>query len=545
MNFSLSLQQTTTSLKLLPHFIPAMAKKVTKKDFTPVSSPLPSKDESIKLSQQSPHSSLQQGTNKPFQNYFDVMFIGKTGAGKSTTADKVLIANPLGLPYEGTPHMEPERDEENGHIKHSDMCMWHLSAKPNEIECVTQRLKNLVFCRSLAEPHEEVNSFHTEHNDNSSTQHCELLSNDSNNVRVLDVPGFYGSEASSSGDTGNVRERALAGTDNDLSIMRKILHIKMAKKFKFNRIVYFLPEKGVLERHSNVLQTEIAIMENYFGKSIFESMVVVATYPASAYKFFDKTRNLFPVEDHQKTKHFFDLAMENVFRSNDIPQPPIIFISLFDTCEEILSKIKESQVSREGVELEFNPSTCARCNIKIGTLREDRKIEHKDGLLATCSYDNDWKAAIPYEESTCHPMMIPKYSKLVKIVGEIAHLITFKLFLGKWPSFTSLDEVCISCGQCPKTRGCTKVRTDFTKGSGTIHVDHTSTVDESYVIKIDDTCEEMQDEETSATIGTKYFSGSDASGVKGYTPAATFVAGVRGSGDGGEAESMEEGEAIN
>ena len=482
----------------------------------------------------------QQGTHK-YINYFDIMVIGKTGMGKSTTAEKILIANPLEKKYLGEPYQDPTHDDENGHIQYGDMFMWHLSNKPNEIERVTEKLKNLVFYRSLSHPHKEVNQYHEKGYE--STEQCELFSNDTTKIRVLDVPGFYGSEASCSS---NIRERAMQTANNDLSIMRKILHIKIAKKFKFNRIMYFLPEKGALERDSQILQTEIGIMENYFGRSIFESMVVIATHSANAYKFFPKDRDLFPSEDIEKTRYFFHKAMIKVFGTEDVPTPPIVFISLFDTCEEVYSKIRDCKVSKEGVELRFNPSTCARCSIKIGTLKEDEYVEERDGdRIRTCTRDNDWSHAIPYEDSTCHPMMIPKYTKLQKIVGGIAHLITFKIFWGKWPSFKSLDEMCIKCGECPKTRGCVKVNTTYTNGSGEIKVDHTSTVIESYVIQMEsDDKPPMQDDEEERVplVGPKVFL-PDSSVVTGYTGSinASFLRGQRGEGDGGEKDGGEEG----
>ena len=486
------------------------------------------------------HAPQQQGGRKPI-NYFDIMVIGKTGVGKSTTADKLLIANPKGLTYTGEQHEEPKMDPKVGAVYHEDICMWQLSDKEDEIETVSKRLKNLVFCRSLTTPHQEVNNLHREGESTAvSTDQCELISNDSTNIRVLDVPGFYGSKACSD-ESRNVLERTLNTTGNDLSIMRKILHIKMAKSFKFNRIVYFLPETGILERDSQILHTEISIMENYFGRSIFESMVVVATYPASIYKHLTKDANLFPPEDLEKTCKYFQIVMKRVFPSEDsVPEPPIIFISLFDTCETILHNIRESAVAREGVELQFNPHTCARCNIRIGKLKEDlAKVGAKDDVLATCAYDNNWAEAIPYEDSTCHPIMIPKYTKIQKIVGEIAHLITLRHFEGRWPSMNNVDEVCANCRQTPKSRGCLKVHTEFAKGlQGAIVVDHTSQVTEDFVIQIDpeEGVDAGEDDAspTGALVGGKFFAENSCS-YRGYASTGVLVPqSSRGEGDGGE-----------
>ena len=76
-------------------------------------------------------------------DYNDIMIIGKTGMGKTTTADKLLIANPQHLNYRGALHSEPIVERE--HVRADDLSIWLLSDAPNEIERVTQRLKNLIF----------------------------------------------------------------------------------------------------------------------------------------------------------------------------------------------------------------------------------------------------------------------------------------------------------------------------------------------------------------------------------------------------------------
>ena len=42
---------------------------------------------------------VQAGIGESGINYYDIMVIGNTGQGKSTTADKILIANPDGRRY--------------------------------------------------------------------------------------------------------------------------------------------------------------------------------------------------------------------------------------------------------------------------------------------------------------------------------------------------------------------------------------------------------------------------------------------------------------
>ena len=70
-------------------------------------------------------STLQKGTI----DYNDIMVIGKTGMGKTTTADKLLVANPDGLEYQGAEHSEPVIEGE--HVRSDDLSIWLLSDAPN------------------------------------------------------------------------------------------------------------------------------------------------------------------------------------------------------------------------------------------------------------------------------------------------------------------------------------------------------------------------------------------------------------------------------
>ena len=417
----------------------------------------------------------QEGEN-PNNEYFDIMLIGKTGLGKTTTADKILLANPAGKIYsydQPQPNNSIEVDGTNEApiLHHEDLSMWHVSDEAGDTEMVQNRLKNLVFCRSLAEPHKEVNRLREQ---SGITKYCELLSNDTSKVRVLDVPGFFGSETKIAGKDLYGRVEAVAS--RNLQIMRKILHIKEVYNFKFNRVIYFLPEKGVLNRHSQILQMDIEAMETYFGRSIFDCMVVAATHPTSNYRYFPEGIDLYSQEDYETTQSHFQEALSSVFGdSSEVPKPPIVFLSYRATCDKMLDLIKQAKIVREGVELSFNTSKCARCDItikkvkaKITTSKEAHGKETKNSkAVPVCTNsvlmctNSAWSNEIPYNETTCHPMIIPRYTTIQRIAGGIAHLITLRRFKGKWPSFKSFEEVCIACHASPGTRGCKHVGTIY------------------------------------------------------------------------------------
>ena len=341
----------------------------------------------------------QQGVESSVIDYFDIMVVGRTGVGKTTTVDKLLIASLSGqMPEASTEGVDPKVNFERGTMTYGDLVMWLISDK--DLNRVTLRLKSLVFFRSLEEPHKEINDAREA---DEGTQQPELLSNELTRIRVLDVPGFFGRDAAS--DDANLDSRMADTKDFDLATMRKVLRIKTAHNFKFNRIVYFLPERGSLKRTSQHLITEIAIMEKYFGSSIFDSMVAVATFPPDVYKHIpDNNRNLFEDSQREETEEHLQEALGIVFKS-DPPKPPIVFISLFDTCEAILEKIRTAEVKKDHVDLAFSRSICARCNITI--IQEGKKIAQ----VQSGRYP-DQLGEVPLEETKCHPLMVLKYSKV-------------------------------------------------------------------------------------------------------------------------------------
>ena len=441
--------------------------------------------------------STQQGIQDTTIDYYDIMVIGKTGMGKSTTADKLLIANMDGRDYSGEQHSEPVVKEKQ--LTLDNLSVWLLSSAPDEELRVKTRLKNLIFFRSMAEPHKEINGFHAgEQHVSGMTLSCELISNESTKVRVLDVPGFFGQ-----GDTGaheaSAGEKAQCTIKVALGTMRNILQIQAAMNMKFRRILYFLPEQGTLSRSSSLLELELTTLANYFGRAIFDCMVVITTLPAVVYKY--TTENVVISEDDwAQTRKYFDIALSGALpKEKNIPKPPIVFISLTDSCEMVFNKINEVVVASDRIELEFDSMVCARCGIKAKVIKSEKIAAYTD--------EREF-STIPYDESTCHPLLIPKYTKVKKFFGGVAHLLTMWRFRGKWPSFHSLDEVCIACQKQPGSRGCMKVNSKYTLKGGDLIVEHTQGIDEPVVFLPGEGQSESEEDRPTRAEQTISYSGS-------------------------------------
>ena len=207
-------------------------------------------------------------------------------------------------------------------------------------------------------------------------------------------------------------------------------------------------------------------------------MVLVATVPSYISEDEDYPEHKkFPEKVVKATKAIFREALEEVFLStcnddapsdNDVPDPPLIFISLTDSCEKILEKVKGAYDADVRLNLEFDPKTCAHCGVKIGMVK---------GQRVTCHFQSN---TIPYEESTCHPRFVAKYTRADKVWGEFKHVVLFKWVKNPWPVFTG--EECANCKRDPNSSGCMQVGSTFQfklkKEQQTITVDHTNKFDD-------------------------------------------------------------------
>ena len=208
-------------------------------------------------------------------------------------------------------------------------------------------------------------------------------------------------------------------------------------------------------------------------------MVIVATQQAryQEYKYDE--------EECTKTKKTVTCAIKKAIATwptDTDDSPPVVYIGLNDSHNEVVSKIKNAKVIDDSKKffLEVVDVVCLRCSGK--------RDFTKAGDLGFKS--NDEADIVKVEESMCHPVFYRRSGTGEKFIGSIAHLVTFGIpyVLGKafgretWAGATNKDEICPICKQFPGTIGCSKVHTEveFQRNGSktTIMVNHTDYLDD-------------------------------------------------------------------
>ena len=119
-----------------------------------------------------------ESANDTIMEYYDVMVIGRTGMGKSTTSDKILIAN-----LEGHAHHQredhPQEIETAEQVMMDNYSVWKFGYADDEIMEVKERLKYLEKCRHDKNPHLELNDIYKVKDPSIRSQ---LVSNESTRV---------------------------------------------------------------------------------------------------------------------------------------------------------------------------------------------------------------------------------------------------------------------------------------------------------------------------------------------------------------------------
>ena len=266
-------------------------------------------------------------------------------------------------------------------------------------------------------------------------------------------------------------------------------------------------------------------MYGYFGKKIFDIMVIVATNdPEPEYQ-----RVSFTPKHVESTQKSFMMAF-NKATGEELPKcPPVIYVPVNqpykDLCDTIVSaeviyeedlyftqefpktssfgkeeesvylrfdqpkkSVKQTIRQNHGKRFEFE-NRCSRCAIKIvQDVQSKRKKEYPLRVINNNGVEED------YLNSYCHPVFIPKHSRIARIVGGIIHILTlgagkvYEVVTGKpsWPGFFDSEEFCpvVTCGSSPGSPGCSPVYMDVeVPGAGKIHTDHSKQLDVIKLVK--------------------------------------------------------------
>ena len=391
-------------------------------------------------------------------SYYDIMIVGKTGVGKSTTANKLLgIEESRTIPYR-----VQETSRSNAVIRAWGSRQLHplKPRSPND--------------RHFFQTGDELMD--------SVTKQCQLLSNETTKFRILDVPGFADSETT----------RDIGVMKGNLQVFRWIVRTQQEHNLSFRRVLYFLPIRGCLERADGLLQEEITVMYKYFGNAIFDIMVIVATNHRR------KQHHGFIEEDVADTRRTFQRALQLAIRGNRIPPcPPVVYLAFdepdvarkiitapvlqdsllnasliglgvlqddVDHTKEVSTMMVYSIVAQEmvknGTRFQFQ-DICAKCAME---LHFEQLPNGRDVPIKVVTESGE---SASYSRSLCHPIFLPKYTKIQKFAGGCAHVATAGIPFAvakargrkSWPGFTNSDEACPLCGSGPGSDGCSLVKT--------------------------------------------------------------------------------------
>ena len=361
----------------------------------------------------------------------DVLLLGKTGQGKSTTGNKLIDAfGSNAEEHVRVGKLKKEWPDNDDVVNCTD------AADSGQLQAAAAvRFDDMVGVESA-------------------TNECRVISNIATGFRVVDTRGFAPSNSCEGANLSN------------LQIMREVVGVTTDIGLRYHRVVYFLPVRDLPERADGYLQEELAVLWHFFGDIIFKNMIIAVTVPKRSTTTKVEFDAEFGSDARKDVQTNFEKALKVAIKCREEaklpPFPTVVFIPYHAKPDEVAEVIRNARVREPGgIKLEFRESTCCKCASVIYYRCKNTSRQ------ATPVHETINEKIVEKEESTCHPTIIPKHSRIAKLRGGILHLVTFGIPMAIhhsrgwpktiWPFFTNSEVHCPKCKNGPSKKGCTKV----------------------------------------------------------------------------------------